>query len=68
MKNFDQKKYIQEYMKETYKRVPLDIRKDEYEQMLEHAKKKGYSKFNTYIKDLIIKDMELDKTKSKDMT
>ncbi len=63
MSEFDQKKYIQEYNKTTYKRVPLDIRKDEYEIMIEHAKKKGYTKFNTYIKDLIYKDIEKDDNK-----
>lgn len=61
MGEFNQKKYIEEYRKENYKRVPLDIRKDEYEKMLEHARAKGFSKFNAYIKDLIYKDMEQSK-------
>lgn len=58
MSDFNQKKYIKEYMKETYKRVPLDLKKEDYEKMVEHAKRKGFDKVNTYIKDLIFQDME----------
>lgn len=57
MEKFDQSKYIQSYMKDKYKRIPLDVKKDEYEKLCEHAKAKGYDKINTFIKDLIKKDM-----------
>jgi hypothetical protein len=55
---FNQKKYIQSYMKEQYKRIPLDLKKSDYEKMVQKAQEKGYTKINTYIKDLIFKDME----------
>lgn len=58
MKKFDQSKYIQEYAKNKYKRVPLDMKKEDYEIALEHSKRKGYNSFNAYIKDLIKKDIE----------
>lgn len=53
-------KYTQNFMKNAYHRIPLDIKKDEYESMVSHAKKKGFAKINAYIKDLIRKDMESD--------
>lgn len=54
---FIKKEYDQEYAKKNLKRVPLDMQKDEYERMVEHARKKGYTRINTYIKDLIAEDM-----------
>ena len=58
MEKFDQKKYIQEYCKEKYHRVPLDLKKEDYDQMQKRAKEKGFEKVNAYLKDLIKKDIE----------
>ena len=53
----EQIKYINEWKKDTSKRIPLELKKEDYERMVIHAKNKGYEKVNTYLKDLIKKDM-----------
>lgn len=53
--------YIREYNKETYKTVKVYIREEEYPEVIEHMKRRGYTKLSGYIKDLIQKDMEENK-------
>lgn len=50
--------YIREYNKDTYKTVKVYIREEEYPDIIEHMKNRGYTKLSGYIKDLITKDME----------
>ena len=57
--NFDKKKYDQNYAKEHFKRVPLDMPTSEYEAMKENMKAKGETKVNAYIRKLIAKDIQL---------
>lgn len=50
--------YIREYNKDTYKTVKVYIREEEYPDIIEHMKNRGYTKLSGYIKDLIAQDME----------
>lgn len=50
--------YIREYNKDAYKTVKVYIREEEYPEIIEHMKARGYTKMSGYIKDLIAKDME----------
>lgn len=54
---FDRKKYIQDYVKENYKRVALQYPKNWDEPVKERAKSIGKST-NEYIRDLIDEDMK----------
>ena len=54
---FDRKKYIQDYVKENYKRVALQYPKSWDEPVKERAKSIGKST-NEYIRDLIDEDMK----------
>ncbi len=58
MGNFNQAKYIQEYQKEKYDRCIFNVPKGQKKVIQEHYKKKGFESLNTYINDLIKKDME----------
>ena len=57
---FNQIKYQNEYNKENYERLELNLRKGEKEKFQEWAIKKGYKKkeFSKYIRDLVYKDMQ----------
>lgn len=50
--------YKREYNKDTYKTVKVYIREEEYPEVIEHMKNRGYTKLSGYIKDLIAQDME----------
>lgn len=50
--------YKREYNKDTYKTVKVYIREEEYPEIIEHMKARGYTKLSGYIKDLIAQDME----------
>lgn len=56
--------YKREYNKETYKTVKVYIREEEYPEVIEHMKTRGYTKLSGYIKDLIAQDMERTGEKS----
>lgn len=45
----DRKKYLLDYAKKTYKRVPLDVKLDEYDLLKAEADRKGLP-LNTFIK------------------
>ena len=57
--------YIREYNKDAYKTVKFYIREEEYPEIIEHMKARGYTKMSGYIKDLIAKDMEQNATSIK---
>lgn len=49
---FDKKEYNLKYKKENLKRVPLDLKKEKFEELKEIAEKNGYS-VNGFIKESI---------------
>lgn len=53
-------KYDIEYAKRSLKRIPLDVQKDRYEQIKEHAESKGET-VNGFIKRAISETMVRDK-------
>lgn len=55
MSNFDQKKYIADYVKENYDRMTVRLPKGQLTVLKERAAQKGMS-INGYITDLINKD------------
>lgn len=57
-----QKKATIKYAAKAYKRVPLDLRKEDYAEMYEHIKQRGET-VNGFIKRAISETMERDKTK-----
>ncbi len=57
--------YRREYNKDTYKTIKVYIREEEYPNILQHMKLKGYSKISGYIKDLIAKDMDQEPAEQK---
>ena len=58
MKDYNKNEYNREYNKDTYKTVKVYIREEEYPEVIEHMKTRGYTKLSGYIKDLIAQDME----------
>lgn len=54
---YDKVKYNNEYNKNAYKVVKVYIQINDYESIVEHAKKRGYEKMSGYIKALIDTDM-----------
>lgn len=64
MKDYNKNEYNREYNKDTYKTVKVYIREEEYPEVIEHMKTRGYTKLSGYIKDLIAQDMERTGEKS----
>lgn len=56
----NKKAYTKEYKKNNYKRVPLDLKMDKYEELKEHSQKVGET-VNGYIKKSI--EMRMDSEK-----
>lgn len=54
---FDKKKYDQQFTKDNYDRIPLNVKKGEKAKIAEYAKQKGYNSITEYIKELIRRDM-----------
>lgn len=54
---FDKKKYDQQFTRDNYDRIPLNVKKGDKAKILDHAKKKGYNSITEYIKELIRRDM-----------
>lgn len=60
---FDKRKYDQQFTKDNYDRIPLNVKKGEKAKIAEYAKSKGFSSITEYIKELIRRDMnESDKS------
>lgn len=58
MGDFNQSKYINDFIKETYDTIKVQVPKGQKELIKEHAKKKGFKSVNEYMKDLITQDMK----------
>lgn len=58
----ERKEYLYQYQKEKLKRVPLDLKKSDYENVAAAASEKGLS-VNGYIKEAIWEKMEREKQK-----
>ena len=54
---YDKVKYNNQYNKENYARLSIQVPKGEREYIDTHWKSKGYKSFNSYVMDLIRKDM-----------
>lgn len=57
MGEFNQQKYINEYMKEKYDRCIFNVPKGDKEKIQEHFKRLGYTSLNQYINELVRRDM-----------
>lgn len=58
---FNKKKYDQQFTKDNYDRIPLNVKKGEKAKIAEYAKQKGYNSITEYIKELIRRDMNENK-------
>ncbi len=54
---FNKRKYDQQFTKDNYDRIPLNVKKGERAKIAEYAKSKGFNSTTEYIKDLIKRDM-----------
>lgn len=54
---FNKSKYDQQFAKENYDRIPINVKKGEKAKIAEYAKSKGYSSITEYVRDLIKHDM-----------
>ena len=62
MKTFNETKYKNDFQKEKYDRIIVNVPKGKKDTIEKHRKEKGYTSLNQYINDLIRKDMnESDK-------
>lgn len=57
MSDFNQSKYINDFIKETYDTIKVQVPKGKREIIKTHANQKGYKSVNAYINDLINRDM-----------
>lgn len=58
MSEFNQSKYINDFIKEKYDTFKVQVPKGHKAIMERHWKAKGYKSLNAYVNDLIRKDME----------
>lgn len=59
---FDKSKYDREYQKQHYKRIPLDLKFDFYNELLDHALETG-EPVNAFIRRAIEETIQRDKDK-----
>lgn len=57
MSKFDQVKYNNQYNREHYARLSVQVRLEDRAEIDAHWKSKGFKSFNSYVNDLIRKDM-----------
>lgn len=57
MGEFNQAKYIQNFQKEHYDRLNIQVPKGQKAVIEAHWKKKGYKSLNAYVNELIRRDM-----------
>lgn len=55
---FNQSKYANEFAKEKYDRLNIQVPKGKKSIIEEHYKNKGYKSLNAYVNDLIDRDMQ----------
>ena len=60
MSEFNQQKYINDYMKEKYDTIKVQVKKGERDIIKNYASSLGYKSVNAYINDLIKRDMQQD--------
>lgn len=58
MKDFDSTKYKNDFAKEKYDRLNIQVPKGQKAVIEEHWRAKGYKSLNSYVNDLIKKDMD----------
>lgn len=64
MSEFNKQKYDNEYAKNNYDRCIFNVPKGQKKVIENHWKKKGYKSLNTYVNELIRKDMNEIEEKS----
>lgn len=57
MDKFNEVKYKNDFAKEKYDRIIVNVKKGQRNQIDEYRKAKGYASLNSYINELIRKDM-----------
>lgn len=57
MPEFNQTKYINDFIKEKYDTFKVQVPKGNKELIETHRKAKGYKSLNSYVNDLIARDM-----------
>lgn len=57
---FDKKKYDQQFQKDNYDRIALNVKKGEKALIAEYARRQGFASITDYIKYVIYKDMNVD--------
>lgn len=55
---FNQSKYANEFAKEKYDRLNIQVPKGKKSIIEEHYKNKGYKSLNAYVNDLIYRDIQ----------
>lgn len=65
MSEFNQTKYINDFIKETYDTIKVQVPKGQKEVIKQHSKAKGYKSVNEYMKALIDADMSQEQESSK---
>ena len=58
MNKFDSTKYKNDFAKEKYDRLNIQVPKGQKAVIEEHWRAKGYKSLNSYVNDLIKKDMD----------
>ena len=58
MSDFNQSKYINDFIKDKYDTFKVQVPKGEKARIDEHRKARGYKSLNAYVNDLIKRDME----------
>ena len=58
MGEFNQQKYVNEYTKEKYDRISINVKKGKRKEIEKHYKNKGYQSMNSYVNHLIDQDIE----------
>ena len=65
IKNFDKRKYDNEYAKHNYDRCIFNVPKGQKAVIEEHWRAKGYKSLNSYVNELIRADMAKENTQGK---
>lgn len=60
---YEKVKYNNEYNKQSYERLNIQVKKGQKAIIEEYRKSKGYSSLNSYINHLIYKDMGISENK-----
>lgn len=61
---FDKRKYDQQFQKDNYDRIALNVKKGDKAIIAEHAKKQGFNSITDYIKHVVYKDMNNNSNKN----